>query len=469
MNPSPNRPATEANGRDWKTLPWVLILLGTLILASQFLNPGRSTQSALQWYETSGLRQLEWENYLSWLRFNGNAEQARALETQLASGNTHAYAAALLSEDFVKDSDRRARDFWSAEQIKQWSNLRSQVPYQLAQSPLYRWGLSAAQPRPSRFFTAPFTGSSIWLTLLSVAALAMVALRLERQLGHGRIIVLWIAGSLISGAGYLMLIGPGETPFHGASAPLMCLLGAAASLSRQPFNLILPKGKGQQLNLTLPAWSLVLVPLVMLGAIAAFQSPLAANVAAALLAGIGGAILALLIQPQHLEVVSVEDSGVASDPEQQLTLTRGWDALGTLDGVTAERHFRQALSSDPHHFDALTGLFTAQQIQQPVSAEWHQTAATLFSHDADEPGQATQIAHYWKQYKPHASALPEIVMWQLVITLSNAKEFALAEQLAATQSTDEPEAEETRRKALEALRAALMSEGLTHRAKAITT
>ncbi len=478
MNPPLNsRPATD-NGLDWKTLPWVLMVLGALLLASQLLNPGQGQQAALTWYESSGLRQLEWNNYLSWLRFNGHAEQARRLEQQIASGNPHAYADALLSAQFEEDSNKRAGDFWSASQITQWKALREQIPQQLEQSPQYRWGLSAVDPRPSRFFTAPFTGGPLWLTLLALLCLGLVAVRLQRQLGTGRIVVIWLAGSLLSGAGYLLTVGTGQTPLFGAAPALMALLAAAAALSRQPIVLPLPAGKGEEdgegeekkeaRSLTLPAWTPALLPLVLLTVITLTQAPMLPQLLSGLAAGLGGALLALLLQPPAAtQSIMAESPAEPLNPELQQALTHGWDALGKLEGESAERHFREALKHQPDQFDALTGLFTAQLIQQPVSQDWHHTADCLFNHPASEPGQATQVAHLWKQYRQHQpEPLPEATLWQLVMTLTLAREFQQAEQLAM-QHAEYSDEKERRKAALDYLRAALLKEGLYHRAKAL--
>lgn len=466
MNPSPNRPATDATKPAWKSFPWALVLLGALLLASQFLNPGQRQQTALSWYESSGLQQLEWNNYLSWLRFNGNAEQAKILEKQLSNGNPHGYAAAMFATQFVEDSDKRARDFWSSKQIEQWRSLRAQVPQQLENSPLYRWGLSAADPRPSRFFTAPFTGGSLWLTLLGLVSLAVVALRLERQLGAGRIVVIWLAGSLLSGAGYLMTVGLGETPLHGAAPAVMALLAAAAALSREPVHLTLPAGKKEQLSLTLPPWAISVVPLLLLAAIAFTKTPMFANLSAGLLAAVGGALLATVIQPHDSASLDAEQTLPPLSPELQQALANGWNALGNLDGIAAERHFREAMKTNTDQFDALTGLFTAQQMQQPTPRDWHQTASTLFSLQVDDSAQATQVAQHWKQYRQHADQLPESALWQLVITLTAAKEFQQAEQLAM-QHAEYSDEQERRKSALGVLRDALLKEGLSQRANAL--
>ena len=467
MNPPLNRPATDdATGFNWTALPWVLMVLGTLLLASQFLNSGQGPQTALVWYETSGLRKLEWNNYLSWLRFNGQAEQAKAFEQQISEGNPHPWGDALLSDQFVRDSDARANDFWSPDQIQQWRTLREQAHQKLEQSPLYRWGLSAADPRPSRFFTAPFTGSALWLTLLTLACLALVAHRLERQLGAGRLVVIWLAGSLLSSTGYLLAIGPGQVPLHGAAPALMAILAAAAALSREPIAITLP-GRKETRSLTLPAWSLALIPLALLIALTLTQPPMIASLSAGLLAALGGASLAVVLQPRDREIAVSETDTALLSPEQQQAMAHGWDALGKLDGATAERHFREVLKSDLQQFDALTGLFTAQQVQQTPPAEWQQTAITLFNHPANDTGQAIQIAHHWKQYKQHPPApLPEATLWQLVITLTHAREFQQAEQLAM-QHAEYSDEKERRATALQVLRGALLKEGLTHRAKAL--
>lgn len=468
MNPPLNRPAPEqTQGVNFKAFPWALLLLGALLLTSQFLNSGQGPQGALVWYETSGLRKLEWNNYLSWLRFNGQAEQARALEQQISEGNPHPWGDALLSEQFVKDSDARAGDYWSPGQIQQWKTLREQAPQQLEQSPLYRWGLSAADPRPSRFFTAPFTGGALWLTLLALACLALVAQPLERQLGAGRLVVIWLAGSLLSGAGYLLAIGPGQIPLHGAAPALMAILAAAAALSRRPIAITLPAGKQEPLSLTLPAWSLALIPVALLIALTLAQPPMIASLSAGLLAALGGALLAVVLQPHDREIMASETDTAQLPPEQQQAMAHGWDALGKLDGSTAERHFREVLNSDPQQFDALTGLFTAQQMQHPVPQGWHDTAATLFNHPADDTGQAIQIAQHWKQYSPAGKeSLPESCAWQLVITLTHAGEYQQAEKLAAqfAEISDKPD---NRENALTVLREALIKEGLKHRADAL--
>lgn len=187
-------PITEQTTPDpapaaWRSAPWVMACLAIALLAGPLLNSANNTQPVLNWYQSSGLKALEWDNYLSWLRFNNQSALSQRLE-QNADMDAHAYGAALFADAFVADSKRRARDFWSTTEIEQWNRLREQIPAQVAASNLYRWGLPDNSPRPARFFTAPFTGASLWLTLASLLLLVPLAPTLEHRLGHGRVFAL---------------------------------------------------------------------------------------------------------------------------------------------------------------------------------------------------------------------------------------------------------------------------------------
>ena len=171
----------------WRNGPWVMALVAIALIAGQLFNNANTPQPVLNWYSSSGLKNLEWNNYLSWLRFNNQSALSQQLEARAAM-EPHAYSAALFADDFVADSQRRAHDFWSPAETEQWKRLREQIPAQVATSNLYRWGLPNSSPRPARFFTAPFTGGSLWLTLAAVLLLAPQASTLERRLGHGRVL-----------------------------------------------------------------------------------------------------------------------------------------------------------------------------------------------------------------------------------------------------------------------------------------
>lgn len=439
--------------------PWVMAVIALALLLGALLNPAQTPQPALSWYADSGLKTLEWNNYLSWLRFNGRGELAGQLEQQLAGGDVHAYSAALLSPAFVKDSDQRARDFWSPTQIEQWKALRQQAPDQLTASNLYRWGLADSNPRPARFFTAPLTGGSLWQTVLALLLLAPLAPQLERQLGHGRVLTLWLLGSLLAGGGYLLLARPGQMPFHGATAALMVWYGAFLGLQgwRTTLSLGVP-GKART-AISLPTPALTTIPLVLLGLLAWQSQPAMANLAAGVLALAGGILLVQVMGPAE----SSQDIETATpDPQDQQALQRGWDALGRLQADTACDAFQQVLDRQPDHFDALTGLFTGQRMGQNTN-DWVHIAHRLFTHPATEKGQPKQVSGCWQQFRQQQGTnLPAPIGWPLVATLTRAGDFSQAEVLAASLDHHD-----TRKPALQALREALHREGLGHRAKAL--
>lgn len=439
--------------------PWVMAVIALALLLGALLNPAQAPQPALGWYADSGLKTLEWDNYLSWLRFNGHGQLAGQLEQQLASGDAHAYSAALLSPVFIKDSDQRARDFWSQTQIEQWKALRQQAPEQLAASNLYRWGLADSHPRPARFFTAPLTGGSLWLTALAVLLLVPLASPLERQLGHGRVLTLWLLGSLLAGGGYLLLARPGQMPFHGATAALMVWYGAFLGLQgwRTTLSVWLP-GKAW-IRTALPTPVLAAIPLTLLGLLAWQSQPAMANLAAGVLALAGGILLVQIMGPAE---PSQDIATSTPDPQLQQALQRGWDALGRLQADAACDAFQQVLEQQPDHFDALTGLFSAHRMSQNTN-DWVHIAHRLFAHPAAEKGQPQQIGVCWQQFRQQQGAeLPADIGWPLVATLTRAGDFSQAESLAASLDHHD-----TRKPVLQALREALHREGLGHRAKAL--
>jgi len=440
--------------------PWVMAVIALALLLGALLNPAQAPQPALGWYADSGLKTLEWDNYLSWLRFNGHGQRAGQLEQQLASGDVHAYSAALLSPAFVKDSDQRARDFWSQAQIEQWKALRQQAPQQLAASNLYRWGLADSHPRPARFFTAPLTGGSLWLTVLALLLLAPLAPQLERQLGHGRVLTLWLLGCLLAGGGYLLLARPGQMPFHGATTALMVWYGAFLGLQgwRTSLSVWLP-GKAW-MQIALPTLVLAAIPLTLLGLLAWQSQPVMANLAAGVLALAGGMLLVQIMGPAE-QPQSVE-TATAPDPQDQQALQQGWDALARLQAGSARESFQQVLDRQADHFDALTGLFTAHRMSQDTSGVTD-IAHRLFTHPATEKGQPQQVATCWQQFRQQqGTALPAPIGWPLVATLTRAGDFSQAEALVASLDHHD-----TRKPALQALREALHREGLGHRAKAL--
>ena len=324
------------------------------------------------------------------------------------------------------------------------------MPQQLANSPLYQWGLAAGNARPARFISAALVPVSPWLCL-ALLALLPLAMASERRLGSGRTLALWLLGSIVAGIGYLLTSRAGQSPFHGAVG-WFALSGAFFLLYRQPLSLSL----GGRALVIRPLW-LMPLPLLALTTWALLNPPLPSALTAALAALLTGASLALLLQPAAPDEDAEQDEP-APDPQQVRLLSEGWEALGQLNGSAASHSFQQVLADQPRHFDALTGLFTASQQQQDI-ALWEDTAHRLFVHPASGPEQCRQVLHCWQQFRQrHGADLPAPVGWPLVATLARGQAFADAEALADRLDNDPAQ-----HAALSTLIATLESEGLTHR------
>ncbi len=458
-------PITEPRTTDptptaWRTAPWVMACLAIALLASQLLNSATPSQPVLNWYQSSGLKTWSgtttspgfastikapchnaWNNTLTWTL----TSTARPCSPRILSQTAN--TAPMISGPQPRSNSGTAC---------------ASNPAQVATSNLYRWGLPDASPRPARFFTAPFTGGSLWLTLATLLVLLPLAPTLERRLGHGRVLALWILGCLLSGFGYLLLASPGQIPFHGATAPMLVWFGAFFGLQRDTLSLPFwhPKHKHWR-HLPVSPYTLLPLPVAVLAALALFSDPLLANLSAGLCAFIGGLLLVQIMRPQPAD--TQQHNSHAPDPQQLSSLTRGWDALGQLNGDAASTAFAQILATEPDHFDALTGQFTAQQLLSDNVACQH-AADALFSRPAAGPAEAAQISQHWKQYRQRSyPSISTSTGWQLVHTLSQAREFQQAEALVKQLDKHDHGQD-----AIKALRQALEQEGLSHRAKALT-
>ena len=94
--PTTAQTATDQATPAWRNAPWVMAVLAITLLAGQFFNNGNAVQPVLGWYQSSGLKTLEWDNYLSWLRFNNQSDLSQRLE-QNAGMDAHVYSAALFT------------------------------------------------------------------------------------------------------------------------------------------------------------------------------------------------------------------------------------------------------------------------------------------------------------------------------------------------------------------------------------
>ena len=159
--------------------------------------------------------------------------------------------------------------------------------------------------------------------------------------------------------------------------------------------------------LVLPTPALAAIPLTLLGLLAWQSQPAMANLAAGVLALVGGILLIQVMRPAEPST-SIE-TATPADPQDQQALQRGWDALAQLQADAASDAFQQVVDRQPDHFDALTGLFNARRMGQDSNG-WIDIAHRLFAHPANDKGQAQQVVGCWQQFRQQPQQLQQLVV-----------------------------------------------------------
>ena len=120
------KPATETTGL--KSVPWVglgiflIYLLVHLTLQSDELE---RQQEMADWYQQSGLFELEWENYISWLRISGQIKKAEALAKARADGDrVTVFRAMAFDPAFEAENQLRGDQYWDYQQMAKWREMR---------------------------------------------------------------------------------------------------------------------------------------------------------------------------------------------------------------------------------------------------------------------------------------------------------------------------------------------------------
>ena len=168
------KPDTEQHG--WRTLPWACLAFFLAYLTIFLVYQRDESQKQLelaQWYQQSGLFELEWENYISWLRISGQVAKAEELEAAKQDKDTlTVFRAMAFDPSFERENRLRGDQYWNVDQRIAWENTREQFRQRADSLPSVRFGLNPQAPRPSTYLTWHFLHDS-WVQWL-VALLAVL-------------------------------------------------------------------------------------------------------------------------------------------------------------------------------------------------------------------------------------------------------------------------------------------------------
>ena len=439
MLPMPERNEEAATGI--KTLPWVSLAVFALYLLIflTYQNGEQKKQLELaNWYQQSGLFQLEWENYISWLRISGDVAKAERLEKARADKDTlTVFQAMAFDPSFERENRLRGDQYWDVDQRMRWEETRKEFRKRAYELPSVRFGLNPQAPRPSTYLTFHFLHESIWHWLIGLLVLLPFAWATEGSIGARRMPLMWLGSGVIAGLAYIALVPSGYQPLIGATPVVSAAIGMYLGLfaiKKINFLYFHPKQK---------AWKTIALPAAIMAPIW-FALPVyeylggspAANVWVAQVAGLlAGAALIQLARQADVAGVEMEQSQEEEDSgERQLrqNLTSGWASMSAMSFTEAEEAFNKVIAVYPGHFNALTGLYHIHKLK-PEDEKFNKTALALLKAHADGEGELRQQLTLYRDYLRRVGAdveLPVEVNIQVMMCFTQLGDLREAEQVA---------------------------------------
>lgn len=425
-----------------KSLPLfcLFIFLAYLVIFLTYQKDERSDQIALaNWYQQSGLFELEWENYISWLRISGQSAKSATLET--AQKNNDAltvFRAMAFDPSFERENRIRGDQYWNLDQRLKWEETRRQFAQRAGKLPSVRFGLNPQAPRPSTYLTWHFLHESILQWLVALLVLAPFAWALEGTIGNTRMALLWTGSGVVAALSYVAIAPSAYTALIGATALTSSAIGmylGLFTLKKIDFIFYHPKNKAFQ-RIALPA--AILAPLWFILPLYEFYGGSSAeHVWVAQLAGlIAGAALVQLARPSdvHEEEADdeVEDEQARNERQLKLQLTSAWTSMSALAFRDAEAAFKSALALHPDNFSALSGLYHIQKIM-PQTEIFRATAEKTLSAPVANDGESRQQFAIYRDYRKTLDgleSLPEDIAVHLIIRFARLNEVKEAEEIA---------------------------------------
>lgn len=426
------------------TLPWACLAFFIAYLLIHFTwqaNAGHKRQELLQWYQQTGLYDMEWESYASWLTRNGQGNKAARLEQAHADGeHMSVFLEMAFDPAFERENRTEGERYWSSSQFYEWQENREQFHRKKTSLPRVAAGLNPSDWVPADFLTYHFLHRDPLHWLVALLILVPFAWPLEARLGWKRIPLLWMLGGALAGLAYVAFVDS-YRPMIGSTPVVSALIGAFLGLygrEKLPFITLDPKTRRKRV-VELPAW--VLAPLwLLLPLYELLAGDPAPHLWVAQLGGLaGGFALVQLLRDTEVASEEREETGEEDEEERQLrqALTSGWTSIAALQFTEAERQFEKALQLRPGHFDALTGLYQMRKLR-PESPEFEQAAQDVLAAQTAEKGRVLQQQQIYRDFRKRrdVSELPLSTRLQLTMRLAGVGELKEAEELMESALSD---------------------------------
>lgn len=353
-----------------------LIVINSLLYFSLIPEDTRVTAAAYEYYEESGLLDLELDAYREYLETEGKSVIDADLDNEK---QRQVLLRRMFSDDGFQELIENGRAIAATDpRHQEWQSKRTAFERQRNKASSYRFGYSPKRDNTAGLFTYMFMHGGLMHLLGNMVFLYLVGSMLEAAIGRGFFIVLYlvtgVCSSLLFGIVYPNVPGP----LVGASGSISGLMGAYGVVFglrriRVFYSL------GFYFNYAMmPA--LVLFPIWLINEFFQLYTNQTSNVA--YVAHIGGLLSGVVIGAAYKRFLGQRIDALFAKAEQKQDvdsyLEKGLKRLVAFDFAGARTDFEKVLAIDPSNLQAIRQLYVIDK-GNGDSERFHESAHRLLN------------------------------------------------------------------------------------------
>lgn len=383
----------------WKTPPIIVIVLVIINCFVFFVFQSSEHEkmfAAMEYYQDSGLIDIEVPRYLTYLQEQGEADVPASIDN-LEEGEEYLYyhrmerdapfMTKLYADEIITPQDPVFAS-WK-EQRTEYESLRSEVVY-------YHFGYRPAHARLLTAFTYMFLHGGLFHLLGNMVFLWLVGAALELACGRIFFTTVYLVSGLFSAVLFGLVNADSMVPLVGASGAVSGIMAAYVVMFGMRkvkafyslgfyFNYIELRGY-------------FLLPIFI--AIELLQLYMMKGSNVAYMGHVGGFIAGGIIGFLYQKFVGIVDESAFEEPEvDEITplMEQALEKIGQLDMIAAEGLLRQVLEKKPQHQPALTHLYNIHKLD-PDQPQFHTSAERLLKRLCEQPDTYDQVQPVYAEY-----------------------------------------------------------------------
>jgi membrane associated rhomboid family serine protease len=420
-----------------------IILINCLVYFILQAGDSGSIRRAAEYYQTSGLADIEVPLYLSYLEERGEKPPAAFSGKSMDAAQRRMVLHGSIEGDgaFLGRLARGEAFGGDSALFRKWRKLRTEYESLRSQAVSYSYGLKPARPTAATFVSYMFLHGSFSHLLGNMVFLWIMGCLIEAGCGRSVFLLEYLLGGVLSAGLYCLVYSRSLIPLVGASGAIAALMGIFTVLyGRRRIKIFYSLGVYFS-TITIPA--IVVLPFWVGNELFQLLSSGASHVA--YMAHVGGLLSGALMGGAN-RILPMPGAEAVPDqpaePEDSISplMEQALEKIADLELPAAEKLLEEVLCIDGQHPDALRHLFHIRKLE-PQTARFQATAGHLISLLLKAPDTREEALRLYREYRdlPRRRPLQAALYLQLSTALSARGSVEDAEKILAVLIRKRPD------------------------------